>query len=150
MLLSRLTYTLTLQAWNGIARRALLPLLPLKMFSEGQACECLCVEASEISLLGSPEEQGAMNNECLFVRTLFSGQPKLFLLYGKSTLGDIFPNHITGCVRWWRLPNAGDAYHGSTHCGTLSTNCAGKPCSILKHRILQVSTSLFLWHLSKE
>lgn len=58
-----------------------------------------------------------MNNGCLFVRALFSGQPKLFLLYGKSTLGDIFPNHITGCVRCWRLPNAGRVYPGSSHLG---------------------------------
>lgn len=67
------------------------------------------------SLVGSPKERWAMNNGCLFVRTLFSGQPKLFLLYGKSTLGDIFPNHITGCVRCWRLPNAGRVYPGSSH-----------------------------------
>lgn len=39
------------------------------------------------------------NNECLFVRTVFGGQLKLFLLYGKSTLGEIFSNHASECVR---------------------------------------------------
>jgi hypothetical protein len=49
-----------------------------------------------------------MNNEYFFVRALLSRQPKLFALYGKSTLGEIFPKHITECVRQWRVPSIGE------------------------------------------
>lgn len=57
------------------------------------------------SLLGSLEKKWAMNNECFFVATLLSGQPKLFLLYGKSTLGEIFPDHMMGSERQRTLPS---------------------------------------------
>lgn len=50
-------------------------------------------EISEIPR-GQYGRKVSMNNECLF-----RGQLKLFLLYGKSTLGEIFPNHVSECVR---------------------------------------------------
>jgi hypothetical protein len=77
------------------------------LFSEGQAHKYLHAKLLR-SLVGSSGEKRAMNNEYFFVRALLSRQPKLFALYGKSTLGEIFPKHITECVRQWRVPSIGE------------------------------------------